>query len=51
MVSSSGKSSTKMAMLLEAGADPAVANRWGLGAADWATWPDNSAEVLDLLQV
>ena len=40
-----------MTMLLEAGADPAVANRWGLGAADWATWPDNSAEVLDRLQV
>ena len=39
-----------MTMLLEAGADPAVANRWGLGAADWATWPDNSAQVLDLLQ-
>ena len=38
-----------MTMLLEAGADPAVANRWGLGAADWATWSDNSSEVLGLL--
>ena len=38
-----------MTVLLEAGADPAAANRWGLGAANWASWPDNSAEVLELL--
>ena len=39
-----------MTVLLEAGSDPAAANRWGLGAADWATWPDNVTDVLDLLQ-
>jgi ankyrin repeat protein len=39
-----------MTLLLEAGADPAAANRWGLGAADWAAWPDNSAEVLNVLR-
>jgi hypothetical protein len=35
--------------LLEAGADPGHRNRWGLGAADWAQWPANAAEVRALL--
>lgn len=39
-----------MGVLLDAGADPATTNRWGLAAADWAVWPDNSAETLALLR-
>lgn len=35
--------------LLAAGADAKVRNKWGLGPADWARWPANSAEVLALL--
>jgi hypothetical protein len=35
--------------LLEVGADPGHKNRWGLGAADWAQWPANAAEVRALL--
>ena len=31
--------------LLEAGADPGQKNKWGLGAEDWAQWPNNAAEV------
>ncbi len=31
--------------LLEAGADPGHKNKWGLGADDWAQWPNNAAEV------
>jgi hypothetical protein len=34
---------------LEAGADPSHGNRWGLGAADWAQWSANAAEVRALL--
>lgn len=38
-----------MTALLDGGADPGHRNKWGLGAADWAQWPANSAEVLALL--
>ena len=38
-----------MKLLLEAGADPEGRNKWGLGAADWAKWPGNSAEALALI--
>ena len=38
-----------MRHLLAAGADPAQRNKWGLGAADWARWPKNAAEVEALL--
>ncbi len=31
--------------LLEAGADPGHKNKWGLGAEDWAQWPNNAAEI------
>jgi ankyrin repeat protein len=36
--------------LLQAGADPAHRNKWGLAAADWARWPANTAEIRSLLQ-
>ncbi len=36
--------------LLEAGADPGHKNKWGLGAADWAQWPDTAAEVRAVLR-
>jgi len=39
-----------IATLLAAGADPESKNKWGLGAADWAQWPADSAEVLALLR-
>ena len=35
--------------LLAAGAAPDHGNRWGLTAADWASWPENAGEVLALL--
>lgn len=35
--------------LLAAGADAENRNKWGLGARDWAKWPDGAAEVLALL--
>jgi ankyrin repeat protein len=35
--------------LLEAGADPEHKNKWGLGAEDWAQWPDTAAEVRAVL--
>ncbi len=35
--------------LLEAGADPGHKNKWGLGAEDWAQWPDTTAEVCAVL--
>ena len=38
-----------MRRLLAAGADPEQRNKWGLGAADWAQWPTNAAEVEALL--
>ncbi len=31
--------------LLRAGADPAHGNKWGFSAMDWASWPDNAAEI------
>ncbi|MDH3970503.1 MAG: ankyrin repeat domain-containing protein [Rhodospirillales bacterium] len=34
---------------LQASANPAHKNKWGL-AADWARWPANAAEVRALLQ-
>ena len=37
------------ARLLDAGLDPAHQNKWGLSAYDWAKWPANSAEVVNLL--
>ena len=36
--------------LLEAGADPEHKNKWGLNADDWATWPENTAEMLAVLR-
>ncbi len=38
-----------VARLLEAGADPGHKNKWGLGAEDWAQWPDTTAEVCAVL--
>ncbi len=35
--------------LLEAGADPGHKNKWGRGAANWAQWPDTTAEVRAVL--
>ncbi len=35
--------------LLEAGADLGHKNQWGLGAEDWAQWPDTAAEVRAVL--
>ncbi len=37
-------------LLLERGADPDSKNKWGIGAADWAAWPPNAAEIKALLQ-
>lgn len=31
--------------LLAAGADRARGNKWGFTARDWASWPENAAEV------
>ena len=31
--------------LLRAGADPARGNKWGFSAIDWASWPENAAEI------
>ena len=36
-------------LLLQHGTDPGVRNKWGLGAADWAKWAPEPAEVLALL--
>jgi len=36
--------------LLARGADRRRANRWGLGAGDWAKWPANAAEIQAALQ-
>jgi ankyrin repeat protein len=36
-------------LLLQHGTDPEVRNKWGLGAADWARWAPEPAEVLALL--
>lgn len=38
------------ARLLDAGCDAAHQNKWGLSAYDWAVWPSNSAETVNLLQ-
>jgi ankyrin repeat protein len=38
-----------MTTLLDRGADPRHRNKWDLGAADWAEWPANAAEVIALL--
>ncbi len=35
--------------LLDAGANPNATNTWGLGAADWAKWPESTSELLALL--
>jgi ankyrin repeat protein len=32
-------------LLLARGARPTRRNKWGLGADDWAKWPENSAEI------
>ncbi len=37
-------------LLLDAGADPKAANKWGFGAEDWGSWPENTAEVRALLR-
>lgn len=34
-----------VAWLLQAGADPAHGNKWGFSAMDWASWPENAAEI------
>ena len=39
-----------MRALLDAGADPAGSNKWGFGPKDWASWPDNTADLLALLE-
>lgn len=35
--------------LKDAGADPAVENRWKLKALDWSQWPENGDDVRRLL--
>lgn len=37
-------------LLLQRGADRETVNKWGLGAADWATWPPESRDILALLR-
>ena len=37
-------------LLLQHGTDAGVRNKWGLGAAEWAKWAPEPAEVLALLQ-
>ena len=36
--------------LLDAGLDPTHQNKWGVSAYDWAKWPANSAELLNVLR-
>ena len=33
------------------GADPSRGNKWGFSALDWASWPENAAEILGTSEV
>ena len=50
MAAAAGGRDAVVEALLAAGADPAARNKWGLGAEDWANWPENRDEILALLR-
>jgi uncharacterized protein len=49
MIAAARSRSAVVRALLDAGARPTATNDWGLGAADWAQWAKDPAEMKALL--